>query len=229
MQTNGKFAKGWGVRSPDFVPKGSFVCEYIGEYISDDVLRSNPCLHPDHFCSPPRRSRLACPSVTRASARSPADHVSAPYGLWGQEAESRGIRYDNQKMSRLMDVVGDGKDVVRMCIDATHFSNLGRFLNHSCDPNCFKQRILCDHNSRLPRIAFFTLRDIRCVCGLPAMRDRALNHRVPYHLTKLFLKWNFESRVLRPLEERTYDYGYADVPGKTVPCLCGATNCTRSA
>ena len=47
MQTNGKFAKGWGVRSPDFVPKGSFVCEYIGEYISDDVLRSNPCLHPD--------------------------------------------------------------------------------------------------------------------------------------------------------------------------------------
>ena len=34
-------------------------------------------------------------------------------------------------MSRLMDVVGDGRDVVRMCIDATHFSNLGRFLNHS--------------------------------------------------------------------------------------------------
>ena len=91
-------------------------------------------------------------------------------------AHSRGILYDNQKMSRLMDVVGDGKDVVRMCIDATRFSNLGRcvhlgpstltwiynevataaranrFLNHSCDPNCFKQRILCDQNSCLPRI-----------------------------------------------------------------------------
>ena len=40
---------------------------------------------------------------------------------------SRGVRYDNQNMSRLMDVVGDGKDIVRMCIDATHFSNLGRF------------------------------------------------------------------------------------------------------
>ena len=56
--------------------------------------------------------------------------------------------------------VGDGRDVVRMCIDATRFSNLGRFLNHSCDPNCFKQRVFCDHNSRLPRIAFFALRDI---------------------------------------------------------------------
>ena len=64
-----------------------------------------------------------------------------PHPIFG----SRGIRYDNAKMSRLMDVVGDGKDVVRMCIDATQFSNLGRFLNHSCDPNCFKQRIFCDH------------------------------------------------------------------------------------
>ena len=105
------------------------------------------------------------------------------------EAESRGMRYDAQKMSRIMDVVPDGKESVRMCIDATHFSNLGRFLNHSCEPNCFKQRIICDHNSRLPRIAFFAMRDIE------------------------------------PHEELTYDYGYADVPGKTVPCLCGAPTC----
>ena len=143
MEKEGRFVKGWGVRSPDFIPRGSFICEYIGEYISDD------------------------------------------------EAESRGIKYDDQKMSRLMDVVGDGKDVVRMCMDATFFSNLGRFLNHSCDPNVYKQRVFCDHNSRLPRIAFFALRDIP------------------------------------PLEELAYDYGYADVPGKTMPCLCGATNCKK--
>lgn len=138
-----KYSKGWGVRSPDAVPEGAFLCEYIGEYISDD------------------------------------------------EAESRGIRYDDQKMSRLMDVLGDGKDSVRMCIDATRFSNLGRFLNHSCAPNVFKQRVFCDHNSRLPRIAFFATRDIA------------------------------------PFEELCYDYGYADVPGKTMPCLCGAKNCKK--
>ena len=180
MQTDGKFAKGWGVRSPDFVPKGSFICEYIGEYISDD--EAERCAH-----------------VMILNAQRARDLA------WSMQlCRSRGIRYDNQKMSRLMDVVGDGKDVVRMCIDATHFSNLGRcanatgdpmpvvdevwsrhlnhscirqhihewhcavgranglyslqllcassFLNHSCDPNCFKQRIFCDHNSRLPRI-----------------------------------------------------------------------------
>jgi hypothetical protein len=143
LQRDGNFPKGWGVRSPDFIPKGAFINEYIGEYISDD------------------------------------------------EAESRGIRYDDQKMSRIMDVVGDGRDVVRMCIDATHFSNLGRFLNHSCDPNVFKQRVFCDHNSRLPRIALFALRDIP------------------------------------PHEELAYDYGYQDVPGKTVPCLCEADNCSK--
>ena len=50
----GRISKGWGIRSPELIPRGSFVCEYVGEYIFDD------------------------------------------------EAESRGIRYDNQKMSRLI-------------------------------------------------------------------------------------------------------------------------------
>ena len=118
MEKENKFVKGWGVRSPDFIPKGSFICEYIGEYISDD------------------------------------------------EAESRGIRYDNAKMSRLMDVVGDGRDVVRMCIDATRFSNLGRFLNHSCasafpksprSPRVAPVRLL-------PRLAF------SCAAAPPAPR-----------------------------------------------------------
>jgi hypothetical protein len=40
MQKDGKFAKGWGVRSPQMVPRGSFLCEYIGEYISDDEAES---------------------------------------------------------------------------------------------------------------------------------------------------------------------------------------------
>mmetsp|Transcript_2683 Transcript_2683/g.8243 ORF Transcript_2683/g.8243 Transcript_2683/m.8243 type:complete len:170 (+) Transcript_2683:1322-1831(+) len=139
----GRISKGWGIRSPELIPRGSFVCEYVGEYISDD------------------------------------------------EAESRGIRYDNQKMSRLMDVYGNGRDAVHMCIDATKFSNVGRFLNHSCEPNVFKQRVFCDHHVRLPRIAFFALVDIP------------------------------------PRVELCYDYGYVDVPGKTMPCLCGAKSCKK--
>lgn len=105
------------------------------------------------------------------------------------EAEERGIRYDQNGMSRLMDVQGDGPDALRMCVDATNFSSVARFVNHSCSPNCHKQRVFADHHTRLPRVALFALRDIA------------------------------------PLEEISYDYGYLDVPGKTLPCHCGARNC----
>jgi SET domain-containing protein len=107
------------------------------------------------------------------------------------EAEERGILYDQLELSRLMDVQGDGPDALRMCVDATNFSNVARFINHSCAPNCHKQRVFADHHTRLPRIALFALCDIA------------------------------------PLEEISYDYGYLDVPGKTLPCHCGARNCKQ--
>ena len=100
QETSGKHAKGWGVRCAHMIRKGSFICEYVGEYISDD------------------------------------------------EAESRGTRYDNQKMSRLMDCIGDGKDVVRMCIDATRYSNLGEVplleLMSKISTHCFDADLKCD-------------------------------------------------------------------------------------
>lgn len=105
------------------------------------------------------------------------------------EAEERGFRYDRNGMSRLMDVQGDGPDALRMCVDATNFSSVARFVNHSCAPNCHKQRVFADHHTRLPRVALFALCDIG------------------------------------PLEEISYDYGYLDVPGKTLPCYCGARHC----
>jgi SET domain-containing protein len=37
----------------------------------------------------------------------------------------------------------------------------------------------------------------------------------------------FALRDIPPHQELCYDYGYADVPGKTIPCLCGAPNCKK--
>lgn len=47
------------------------------------------------------------------------------------------------------------------CLDATNYGNIGRFFNHSCDPNIRPIRVSYDHNDfRFPNVAFFALRDI---------------------------------------------------------------------
>ncbi len=47
-------------------------------------------------------------------------------------------------------------------IDAKRCGNLGRFLNHSCDPNVFVQNVLVDtHDLRFPWVSFFASKTIR--------------------------------------------------------------------
>ena len=47
-------------------------------------------------------------------------------------------------------------------IDAKHYGNIARFLNHSCDPNLYSALVFVEHRDRrFPRPAFFTLRDVQ--------------------------------------------------------------------
>lgn len=46
-------------------------------------------------------------------------------------------------------------------VDAQERGNIGRFFNHSCDPNMEVQMVFIDtHDIRLPAIAFFTSCDV---------------------------------------------------------------------
>ncbi|XP_053564339.1 histone-lysine N-methyltransferase SETDB2 [Bombina bombina] len=48
------------------------------------------------------------------------------------------------------------------CLDATKEGNVGRFLNHSCNPNLFVQTVFVEtHNKRFPWVAFFTKRLVK--------------------------------------------------------------------
>lgn len=48
-----------------------------------------------------------------------------------------------------------------LCVDAKWYGNVGRFLNHSCDPNLCKQTVFVEtHDVRVPRLAFFALWDV---------------------------------------------------------------------
>ena len=55
---------------------------------------------------------------------------------------------------------GRGEDVYIM--DAKSIGNIGRYLNHSCNPNVFVQNVFVDtHDLRFPWIAFFTSTYVR--------------------------------------------------------------------
>ncbi|XP_075934234.1 histone-lysine N-methyltransferase EHMT1a isoform X1 [Anarhichas minor] len=97
---------GWGVRAMQDIPQGTFICEYVGEIITD----------------------------AEADKR---------------ENDSFLFTLDNK--------VGDVH-----CIDARLFGNIGRFINHLCEPNLLAVRVFTMHQDlRLPRIAFFSSRPIR--------------------------------------------------------------------
>nr|XP_057926958.1 histone-lysine N-methyltransferase EHMT1-like isoform X2 [Doryrhamphus excisus] len=97
---------GWGVRVMQDVPQGTFICEYVGEIITD----------------------------TEANKR---------------ENDSFLFTLDNK--------VGDVH-----CIDARLFGNIGRFINHLCEPNLLAVKVFTMHQDlRFPRIAFFSSRPIK--------------------------------------------------------------------
>ncbi|XP_054466594.1 histone-lysine N-methyltransferase EHMT1a [Anoplopoma fimbria] len=97
---------GWGVRAMQDIPQGTFICEYVGEIITD----------------------------AEADKR---------------ENDSFLFTLDNK--------VGDVH-----CIDARLFGNIGRFINHLCEPNLLAVKVFTMHQDlRFPRIAFFSSRPIK--------------------------------------------------------------------
>ncbi|EPS69629.1 hypothetical protein M569_05137, partial [Genlisea aurea] len=81
--------KGWGLRSLEDLPKGAFVCEYVGEVLTNSEL------------------------FERVSRSRKGDKHSYPVLLdadWCAE--------------------GALKDEEALCLDATHYGNVARFINH---------------------------------------------------------------------------------------------------
>ena len=112
--------KGWGVRSLHDVKKGEFVCEYVGEVLTEG------------------------------------------------EAEKRATKYDNQRQSYLFDLLGENS---MYTLDAKHYGNFSRYINHSCDANLSIYECYIDNSTEyLPIICMFASRDI------PAFEELSINY-----------------------------------------------------
>ncbi|KAL6505251.1 hypothetical protein OROGR_025068 [Orobanche gracilis] len=116
--------KGWGLRTQEDLPKGAFVCEYVGEVLTnaelfERVLRS------------PKGEKHSYPVLLDAD--------------WCAE--------------------GVLKDEEALCLDATYYGNVARFINHRCyDSNLVEIPVEVetpDHHYY--HLAFFTTRKVRAM------------------------------------------------------------------
>ncbi|KAL6971236.1 hypothetical protein U1Q18_030917 [Sarracenia purpurea var. burkii] len=113
--------KGWGLRTLEDLPKGAFICEYVGEIVTNMEL------------------------FERNTQMSGKDRHTYPVLLdadWGSE--------------------GILKDEEALCLDATNYGNVARFINHRCfDANLMEIPVEVetpDHHYY--HLAFFTTRKV---------------------------------------------------------------------
>jgi len=92
------------------------------------------------------------PSPTRRGGFSATVGIAGPKSFKPEKPPQKFISTRRQ--------YGKGEDVYIM--DAKSIGNIGRYLNHSCNPNVFVQNVFVDtHDLRFPWIAFFTSTFVR--------------------------------------------------------------------
>lgn len=111
--------KGWGLRTLDYLPKGAFVCEYVGEILTNGELYDR--------------------NMQRVGSHTYPVHLD---GDWGSE-----------------EVL---KDEEALCLDASHYGNVARFINHRClDANLVEIPVEIETPDRYYyHVALFTSRKV---------------------------------------------------------------------
>ncbi|XP_010264894.1 PREDICTED: probable inactive histone-lysine N-methyltransferase SUVR2 [Nelumbo nucifera] len=146
--------KGWGLRTLEDLPRGAFVCEYVGEILT------NLELHERNM---------------RSSGNEKHTYPVLLDADWGSE--------------------GVLKDEEALCLDATYYGNVARFVNHRCfDANLVEIPVEVetpDHHYY--HLAFFTTREVN------AMEE---------------LTWDYG-----------IDFDDYDHPVKAFHCCCGSKFC----
>ncbi|XP_050438325.1 histone-lysine N-methyltransferase eggless-like [Adelges cooleyi] len=221
--------KGWGIRTLNDIPKGSFVSTYVGyvytekdvendsvtngdEYLADldyietvekikedyesDVVppedESNDELSSDEEfqpCSNVMKSMYGSEmALRRRNAHSANTETNGKHRLSKLNTEQT-VETKHKSIRSYFD-----NDESVFILDAKIGGNIGRYFNHSCEPNLFIQNVFVDtHDVRFPWVACFALNFI------PAGT------------------------------ELTWDYGYAvgSVDGKTLLCNCESKHCRK--
>ncbi|CAF1044909.1 unnamed protein product [Adineta ricciae] len=114
--------KGWGLRTLHDLPRGTYICQYIGELITSDQGHER--------------------------AQTMDDRYQTSLDLVKQ------IHYEDNNTHRQNN---DEEEEDPYVIDGSLYSNLGKYFNHSCDPNMYIQNVFIEsHDLHFPNLALFT-------------------------------------------------------------------------
>ncbi|XP_054473554.1 histone-lysine N-methyltransferase SETMAR [Anoplopoma fimbria] len=157
--------RGWGVRTLEAIPHGTFVCEYAGEVIGLEEAR---------------RRQLS------------------------QRAE------ENNYIIAVREHAGTGS-VTETFVDPAAVGNVGRFLNHSCQPNLFMQPVRV--HSVVPRLALFAGRNIDAQEELTFDYTGGYSNQLPVELLSTQRDADIQASRTHGLQRKE--------------CHCGANNCAQ--
>jgi len=229
--------RGWGIRTLDDMPQGTFIATYVGKlygpeegniqgtqfgdsyfadldmievvegrkegYESDvedieaeeekeekkddaELKSEEGKMEVDDIKSEKAEEPLteSKPGEVMAEVKPEEDSISKGEELKPKEEEEKKPEVKHKSVRKYF---GPLEDIYIM--DAMTEGNIGRYLNHSCDPNVFVQNVFIEsHDLRFPTIAFFTFKFV------PAGSE---------------LCWN-------------YNYEVGTVENKQIICNCGA-------
>lgn len=123
---------GWGVRSWDPIPTGSFICEYVGEVMSDEEIDQQ-----DEENQYLLKANCSQENLTD----------------WGNVSDILPEKKQDGSSPPPLEL--------KFTINARNMGNVARFITHSCSPNVLLQSVLYDHqDTRFPHIMLFAIEHI---------------------------------------------------------------------
>ena len=219
--------RGWGIRTLVDLPRGSFICIYVGKLYTNEEANIQGQEYGDEYFAEldlievvesqkegyesdydeeceilgddQHNPQLAISEneeekrpMKDARGKSLTEDGSIEITNYGDKVSSKSNspKEIKQKFMSTRKYFNRGGDFYVM--DAKCKGNIGRYINHSCNPNVFVQNCFVDtHDLRFPWIAFFAIRTI--TAG----------------------------------EELCWDYNYQvnGVAGKEILCKCESINC----
>ncbi|XP_050063144.1 histone-lysine N-methyltransferase eggless-like [Aphis gossypii] len=220
--------KGWGVRTLTDIPKGTFVCIFVGEIRSDDNVENDATINSGKYMANldfleigeevkegyesyvAEEESESCTSTSdeefnpsswtikskmsvnkskislRTNLQNTNTTIDGKHQLSKLNIQQR-FESKHKSMREYFD-----KDCGIYIMDASISGNIGRYFNHSCDPNIFIQNVFVDtHDLRFPWIAYFASSNISAGTELA---------------------WD-------------YNYIVGSMPNKKLKCHCKSKNC----